>query len=76
MATPTKAKNKTRQIVAKRDRGWWRVQFVTTRADGVAEMYSSEGHDLDRAIHEIREQVAAHRKIYEQITAHLGKGSK
>lgn len=69
-------KTKTRQIVARRDRGWWRVQFITARADGVAEMYTAEGLDLDRAIHEIHEKVAACRKIAEQIAAHLEGATK
>lgn len=73
MATP---KNKTRQIVAKRTHGWWRVQFFTARPDGVAEMYTAEGLDLDRAIYEIGEKVAACRRISEQIAAHLGKDSQ
>lgn len=75
MATSTK-KTKTRQIVARRDRGWWRVQFLTARPDGVAEMYMAEGLDLDRAIHEIHEQVAVHRKIAEQIAAHRAGGDQ
>jgi len=59
MATPTKSKNKTRQLLARRDRGWWCVQYVAAAEDGVAEMYMAQGRDLVRAICEIGEKVAA-----------------
>jgi hypothetical protein len=58
MATPTK-KTKTKQIVARRNRGWWRVHYVAMAPDGVTEMYTAQGRDLVRAVCEIGEKVAA-----------------
>lgn len=58
MATPTK-KTKKRQVLAKRSKGWWRIQYFVAAADGVVEVFMAQGLNLDRAIDEIHLRIAA-----------------